>query len=131
MVSCKIQEITKYIIQKWLSLQVKLEVHTCMCIYVYMCICVFVHVYMFIQLEEVLRCDTTLHMCLMCSSEKLELYKHLKPVVSYLGAVFTCLLVLWTTIVYLYKDNLQILLLCFIYTYMYIHIGEHKSMQCT
>ena len=58
-----------------------------------------------------------LHVCLFSSE------KHLKLVVWHLSTVLSLLLILWTTIVYSYKDYaMQVLLLCFIYIYIYIHI---------
>ena len=52
--------------------------------------------------------------------EELEKHKQLKLVVSHLITVFPYTLKPWTTIVYSYKDNMQVLLLyIYIYTYIY------------
>ena len=82
----------------------------------------FVHVfvYLYIKLKIVHRCNTISFTFFCFQVKNLKNVKHLKNTRNRLcHTEVLYLLVLWTTIVYSDKDNLQFLLLCYFVSYIY------------
>ena len=78
--------------------------------------------WMIVQLKTALTCDTTSFMC-FCFQKSWKTLK-LKTLCH---AWVLSLLVLWAAIVYLYKDNLQVVLFCL--RHMYIYNAWHMICQ--
>ena len=81
---------------------------------------VHVFVYLYIKLKIVHRCNTISFTFFCFQVKNLKNVKHLKNTRNRLcHTEVLYLLVLWTTIVYSDKDNLQFLLLCYFVSYIY------------